>query len=279
MIRPTHLQRLFLFALLAGLAFAGLATRLYVLQVLRHDKYKDIVGDNTQRVFLKWPRRGDILDVNGHVLATSLPVKRVLADPSLPGKGPGRSENGNFVLNEFKIFFSPDGDPKKFKEVKLQSPKATFSQDGFAINLAIDNNPDTGWAIAPQVGKNHTAVFEGKARVGNTQGGVLKFEMLQKFQGKLHNIGRFRLSVTTQKPPIQLQLVPESIAKIIDLPDVKRSQQQKEALTNYYRSLDPELARLQRLEAELVVPADARTMAAQDVAWALMNTPAFLFNR
>ncbi|HYV29753.1 MAG TPA: penicillin-binding transpeptidase domain-containing protein, partial [Candidatus Binatia bacterium] len=83
MIRPTHLQRLFLFALLAGLAFAGLATRLYVLQVLRHDKYKDIVGDNTQRVFLKWPRRGDILDVNGHVLATSLPVKRVLADPSL----------------------------------------------------------------------------------------------------------------------------------------------------------------------------------------------------
>ena len=83
MIRPTHLQRLSLFALLAGLAFVGLATRLYVLQVLRHDKYKDIVGDNTQRVFLKWPRRGDILDVNGHVLATSLPVKRVLADPSL----------------------------------------------------------------------------------------------------------------------------------------------------------------------------------------------------
>src|SRR5206468_12924022 len=129
------------------------------------------------------------------------------------------------------------------------------------------------------VGKTHTAVFEGKTRVGNTAGGVLKFSMLQKFQGKLHNIGRFRLSVTTQKPPIQLQLVPESIAKIIDLPDVKRSQQQKEALTNYYRSLDPELARLQRLEAELVVPADARTMAAQDVAWALMNTPAFLFNR
>src|SRR5947208_16137858 len=48
----------------------------------------------------------------------------VLADPSLPGKGPGRAENGNFVLNEFKIFFSADGDPKKFKEVKLQSPKA-----------------------------------------------------------------------------------------------------------------------------------------------------------
>jgi len=68
---------------MAGLAFVGLGARLYVVQVVRHDRYKDIVGDNTQRVFLKQPRRGDILDVEGHVLATSLPVKRVLADPSL----------------------------------------------------------------------------------------------------------------------------------------------------------------------------------------------------
>ena len=83
MIRPTHLRRLFVFAILAGLAFIGLGARLYVVQVVRHDRYKDIVGDNTQRVFLKQPRRGDILDADGHVLATSLPVKRVLADPSL----------------------------------------------------------------------------------------------------------------------------------------------------------------------------------------------------
>jgi cell division protein FtsI/penicillin-binding protein 2 len=83
MVRPDHLRRLFTFAVLAGLAFAGLAVRLYVLQVVRHDKYRDIVEDNTQRVFLKQPRRGDVLDVNGHQLATSLPVKRVLADPSL----------------------------------------------------------------------------------------------------------------------------------------------------------------------------------------------------
>jgi cell division protein FtsI (penicillin-binding protein 3) len=82
-VRPDHLRRLFVFAILAAVAFIGLATRLYVLQVVRHDKYKDIVDDNTQRVFLKQPRRGDVLDVNGHQLATSLPVKRVLADPSL----------------------------------------------------------------------------------------------------------------------------------------------------------------------------------------------------
>ena len=83
MIRPAHLRRLFVFAILTGLAMAGLCVRLYVLQVVRHDHYKEIVGGNTQRTFLKQPRRGDILDADGHVLATSLPVKRVLADPSL----------------------------------------------------------------------------------------------------------------------------------------------------------------------------------------------------
>ena len=83
MIRPNHLRRLFVFAILVGLAFAGLGVRLYVVQVVRHDRYKHIVDDNTQRIFLKQPRRGDILDSDGHVLATSLPVKRILADPSL----------------------------------------------------------------------------------------------------------------------------------------------------------------------------------------------------
>jgi cell division protein FtsI/penicillin-binding protein 2 len=82
-IRPAHLRHLFVFSILTGLAMAGLCVRLYVLQVVRHDHYKEIVGDNTQRTFLKQPRRGDILDADGHVLATSLPVKRVLADPSL----------------------------------------------------------------------------------------------------------------------------------------------------------------------------------------------------
>ena len=83
MIRPNHLRRIFVFAILAVLALIGLAARLYVVQIVRHDRYKDIVDDNTQRIFLKQPRRGDILDADGHVLATSLSVKRVLADPSL----------------------------------------------------------------------------------------------------------------------------------------------------------------------------------------------------
>src|SRR5262249_28017031 len=140
-------------------------------------------------------------------------------------------------------------------------------QEGFSVNLAIDDNPDTGWAIAPQVGKYQIAVFEGRVRVGNTTGGMLKFEMLQKFNGKQHTIGRFRLSVSTQKPPVPFQGVPDNIAKILETPAANRTAKQREALTAYYRSTDAELTRLQKRVEELVVPPDARTMAAQDVAW------------
>jgi len=83
MIRTAHLRTLCVLAVFVTLAFIGLGARLYFIQVLGHARYHEIVGDNTRRHHLKQPRRGDILDANTNQLATSLPVKRVLADPSL----------------------------------------------------------------------------------------------------------------------------------------------------------------------------------------------------
>lgn len=83
MIRPANLRPLFLCTLVVGVALAALGVRLYVVQFVRHEHYKDIVEDNTQRTVVKASRRGDLLDADGLVLATSVPIKRVLADPSL----------------------------------------------------------------------------------------------------------------------------------------------------------------------------------------------------
>ncbi|MFM1768451.1 MAG: Stage sporulation protein [Verrucomicrobiota bacterium] len=82
-VRPTHLRRLLGFAVVTACALVLLGAWLYVLQVVLHGRFRDVVADQTQRVVLKQPRRGDILDVRGHKLATCEPVKRVLADPSL----------------------------------------------------------------------------------------------------------------------------------------------------------------------------------------------------
>ena len=83
MIRVTHLRHLFAFAALVVICFIGLGAQLYRIQVIKHGKYTDVVEGNTQRSYVKPPRRGDILDANNNQLATSRPIKRVVADPSV----------------------------------------------------------------------------------------------------------------------------------------------------------------------------------------------------
>ena len=78
-------RRLGVLALLLGLAFAGLVYRLVDLQVLRYQELSLKARTNTHKEYLLEPRRGDILDAKGNLLATSAFVKTVCADPALIG--------------------------------------------------------------------------------------------------------------------------------------------------------------------------------------------------
>ena len=85
MTNKQKIRRALLLLAFLSLAFGGLCYRLVDLQVLRHDELSAKAEQNTQREFWQAPRRGDILDVNGNILATSVPVKTICADPSLMG--------------------------------------------------------------------------------------------------------------------------------------------------------------------------------------------------
>ena len=85
MTNKQQIRRALLLLAFLSLAFGGLCYRLVDLQVLRHDELSAAGEKNTQREFWQAPRRGDILDVNGNILATSIPVKTICADPSLMG--------------------------------------------------------------------------------------------------------------------------------------------------------------------------------------------------
>lgn len=85
MTNKQQLRRTLLLLAFLGAAFAGLGYRLVDLQVLRHEELTAKAEQNTLREFWQAPRRGDILDANGNILATSVPVKTICADPSLIG--------------------------------------------------------------------------------------------------------------------------------------------------------------------------------------------------
>jgi cell division protein FtsI/penicillin-binding protein 2 len=85
MNKRLQLRRALALTLLVCLAFTGLGYRLVDLQVLRHDELSKLAHENMEREYWETPRRGDILDTRGNLLATSVPVKTVCADPSLMG--------------------------------------------------------------------------------------------------------------------------------------------------------------------------------------------------
>jgi cell division protein FtsI/penicillin-binding protein 2 len=85
MAKRLQFRRVLMLVVLVLLAFAGLGYRLVDLQVLRHGELSAKAQENTQLEFPLEPRRGDILDAKGNLLATSVLVKTVCADPTTVG--------------------------------------------------------------------------------------------------------------------------------------------------------------------------------------------------
>jgi hypothetical protein len=221
-----------------------------------------------------------------------------LADKTLPAGGPGRADNGNFVLNEFKVEARTPLDEKtrltrlavggfaftpalvaadKGKAVKLTNPQADFQQDGFPLAHAVDGNVGTGWAVAPAFGQTHTAVFRFEKPLDAKAGVTFTVTLDQRF-GTAHLIGKFRVGVTADKQPRLNSPVAADVLAILDTPADKRTPEQQNRIRQMYTAQDGEYQRLQR-EIPIAPPSDPRAIGAQDLTWALLNTPAFLFNR
>ena len=244
-----------------------------------------------------------------------------LTDERLPGKGPGRSPNGNFVLTEFEVTAAPKSHPEAAKKVALDKPLADFSQESYDVKTAIDGQApeaNNGWAVHPKTGVTHWATFELKEDLGSDEPTVLTFTLNQRFSDKQHTLGRFRISVSTAKRPVGLGL-PRELADLVTVSPEQRTPEQQNTLAKLFREQDAEFQkktaavaesqkplppdpRVQELkkavedvsrpipdDAKLVqlrrdfetsgkLLANKRLTAAQDLTWALINSPAFLFN-
>jgi hypothetical protein len=204
----------------------------------------------------------------------------LLSDERLPRGGPGRADgNGNFVLSELQLNAAPAAGEAEPVEVALKNAQADFSQDGFDVGRAIDGDTNTGWANSPRMGENRTAVFELSEPLSIEGGTRLSFTLDQQYPDGKHSIGRFRLSVTDSPQPLSLDGPPSNIAAILALPAEQRGDQQRQELVGYFRQSD---AKYQQLKQAADMAADQaehrRRTGVQDLAWALINSPAFLFN-
>jgi len=85
MVMAMQIRRLYFFTVCLICGFAFLGYRLVDLQVLQHEELSEKARDNTERTFVREPKRGDIRDIRGNLLATSKTVHVVCADPDFIG--------------------------------------------------------------------------------------------------------------------------------------------------------------------------------------------------
>ena len=175
----------------------------------------------------------------------------VLPDKSLVKQGPGRADNGNFVLTTLSVTASPTSDGQEPKSVVLVNAKADFSQGDWQVEKAINDDPTDGWAVSPEFGKRHVAVFEAKEAVEVADNTKLTFVLDQTYNAdKSHNIGRFRLSLTSGELPATLEGLPAEVANALAKPAAERNADQQKQVATYFRSVDPELTRLNKIVAD-----------------------------
>ena len=148
---------------------------------------------------------------------------------------------------------------------------------------------------------------------------LVEFTIYQNFQDGQHSLGRFRISVTNSKPPLNFGLTP-AISAILAKPADKRTDAEREVLLAQLRAADKHVSRApgrthraaaiapersdayRNLKPSWPPPAsrcrsipscnsmrraielseeqlkNKRLTVAQDIVWALINNPAFLYN-
>lgn len=188
----------------------------------------------------------------------------VLSDESLPKQGPGRQDNGNLHLSEFRLQAAPVADPAASKPVALRNPQADFNQEGWTIAHALDGNKGTAWGVYPKVSQSHEAAFELVEPLQVAGGARLTF-VLEQLHGGGHLIGRVRLSVTSAT--VTLEAWPPEVREVLAV--------SREARTDLQRA---ELARfvlLRDVQSQLVaLPALQMVYAAANQSSPELNRPA-----
>jgi hypothetical protein len=199
-----------------------------VWQVLEPTAFKAAKGSTLTKLFdLSLLASGDKPERDTYTIEAKVDLPsvtairlEVLTDDSLPHQGPGRQDNGNLHLTEFRV--ETDSPGAKRKPVLITRALADFNQEGWEINQALDGNMLSAWGIFPAVGKPHAAVFIFRDPLKVAAGTRLTF-ILEQLHGEGHLIGRARLSATAA-PPSAVAPLPPKIDKILAKPKDQRTE-------------------------------------------------------
>ncbi len=186
----------------------------------------------------------------------------LLTSPDLPCNGPGRSFKGTCALTEFKVEALEARSPTNKMSVKFEKATADFEQAETPlepnfydktdkkrvtgpVQFAIDGKDETAWGMDAGPGRRNQdrkAVFQCATNVGFEGGTILVFHLTQNHGGwnsddlMNNNLGRFRLSATTNASKPTADPLPGRVRDIFAIPRERRTPTQTAALFSYWRT-------------------------------------------
>ena len=164
---------------------------------------------------------------------------RAYADASLTNKGPGRSSSGNFILSRLTL---KSGN----RQIPIDEFAASYVQNGYSLSGLTDSDGNTGWAVAPQFGREHWLIAWLKTPLEADTDVVLELGH-ESPSWPQHSLGNFNVQ-PSYEPNRAIQKMPEHLLTAIGR---NRESEVLKEIDAYYRSVSPELAPVRERERAL----------------------------
>lgn len=183
----------------------------------------------------------------------------VLPDASLPNQSLGRGFNGNFVMTDFTVEIL-GGSLKKPRPVKLVRAEADFAQEGWPASTVLENTsksqkPLKGWAVEgnnPERRLPRKIMFVAEKAIRIPKGSYIRIRLGNRSEFADHNVGRFRVSVTSL-PVEQISLsadgLPAEVQAALAKDGSECTDSDRQAIEKYFASNVPNPVR--ELEATM----------------------------
>jgi hypothetical protein len=152
-----------------------------------------------------------------------------IASKSLPSGGPGRADNGNFVISAVKLTVAN-------KNGVLSRAVADFDQRDNGADKVNGKDPNFGWAVYGATGKSHEIVFDLREPLDVEPDDTVQVVIAQRWPGGKHTVGKFRVSLTNSEHPVSLT-VPTKIRALMAMPEEDAA---AKALQEYFQTIAPE---------------------------------------
>lgn len=181
-----------------------------------------------------------------------------LTHETLPEGGPGRRENGGFVLEKIEVEVIPDGTGESTAlPVRFSDAFADHTEGTFDVKSLVGLVEGRGWATDSSkdgMRVNRAAIFAVSNTADLKEGMRLRIRLTHHY-GRGHNLGRFRLSVTQAPDPLREKSLPAEIRGILAVAPPGRSATEAMKLADYRRTITPLLddarSRLSAAQEEL----------------------------